>query len=290
MNRHRLALIAAALMASAAASHAATIYSIANDGGTLVRFDSATPGAVTIIGAFSGDTVTLSGMDFRPADGLLYGFNQSGSGIYRVDTQTGATMLLSTASTGVGVPQMGIDFNPVPDRMRVVSASDQNLRINVATGSTIVDGALKYAAGDANFGANPSIIDAAYTNSDQEPATATTLYYIDEQLDVLISTTNPNAGSMNTIGKLGVNTGRFTGFDIFTSGGNNTAFASLTVGGTPGLYTINLATGAATLVGAIAAQDLFGLAVVPGFVPEPGSAALLAAAGLAAFASRRRSA
>lgn len=278
-----LVLAAAALCGSA---QSAVVYSIANDGTTLVRFDSSSPGAVTTIGSFSGATTSLSGMDFRPADGQLYGFNQASSGIYRIDTGTGATTLISTSSTAITSPRLGIDFNPVPDRLRVVAPSDQNLRINIANGAATVDSTLAYAAGDANQGTNPSIRDAAYTNHDRDPATGTTLFYIDTLLDILVTTSNPNGGVLNTVGALGLDADDFSGFDIFTENGTNTAFASFTVGGQAGLYTINLATGAATPLGAIGARELYGLAVAP--VPEPGSLALLAAAGAVAFSARRR--
>ena len=277
-----------ALAAFAAGAHAATVYSLANNGTSLIRFDSTTPGAVTTVGAITGAATSLNGLDFRPANGLLYGVQQSNSGIYTVDTATGATTFVSTSTTAINSPLTGIDFNPVPDRLRVVNDADQNLRINVATGAATVDGTLAYAAGDPNAGANPNIIDAAYTNSRLgSAALSTQLFYIDYVLDTLVRTTNPNGGVLSTVGALGVNTSRFTGFDIFLDrSGANTGFASLQVGGIDNFYTINLLTGAATLVGNLGAQNLFGLAVVP--VPEPGSLALVAAAGLAAFGMRRR--
>lgn len=274
-----------ALAAGCALAHGALVYSIANDGTTLVRFDSANPAAVTTIGAFSGATTRLAGMDFRPADGQLYGFNQADSGIYRVDVGSGATTLVSTATVAITSPRMGIDFNPVPDRLRVVAPSDQNLRINVANGVVANggDGSLKYV--DGNAAVNPSIVDAAYTFHDRDPATGTTLYYIDSLLDVLATTNAPNDGNMTVVGALGVDTDGFTGFDIFTDGSVNTAFASLTNNGQSSLYTINLSTGAATLLGAIGAQQLYGLAVAP--IPEPAPLALLAVAAVALRLRRR---
>lgn len=293
MRFHPSKLIAAtALAVLASGAHSALVYSLAGNGTSLVRFDSAAPGTVTTLGAISGAIGRLDGLDFRPADGLLYGYEANGSGIYRVDLVTGVTTLVSTSSAPVGNAGLGIDFNPVVDRLRIVNPGDENRRINVATGAAIVDGALAFAAGDVNAGTNPQIRDAAYTNADNNAATGTQLYYIDAGLDALLTTTNPNAGVLNTVGALGVNTSSFLGFDIFTDlNGVNTAFASLRVGGVDGLYTINLLTGGATLIGGLGADQMFGLAVAPvaAFaVGEPGSLGLLAVAGLAAIAVRRR--
>ena len=267
-------------------------------GGSLIRFDSATPGAVTTLGAISGAIARLDGLDFRPADGLLYGYEANGSGIYRVNINTGATTLVSTSSVPVGNGRLGIDFNPVVDRLRVVNSADDNRRINVATGAATADGALVYAVGDVNAGSNPQILDAAYLNADVNVATGTQLYYIDTGLDALITTSAPNAGTLTTVGALGVNANGFLGFDIATDAlGFNIAYASLRVGVVDGLYTIDLGNGSATFVGDIAASQLFGLAAAPATpaaqavaIPEPGSLALVAAAGLAVWGLRRRGA
>ena len=286
-------VVSVALAALSCGAQSAIVFSLAENGNSLVRFDSSTPGTVTVVGAISGVASSLSGLDFRPADGFLYGYQQSSSGIYRVNTSTGATALVSTSTASTSGSQSGIDFNPTVDRLRVVSTNNNNLRINVDTGAATVDAALAYASGDTNFGTKPNIVDAAYTFSDRNPATGTTLYYIDSSLDTLVTTTNPNGGILNTVGALGFDTSQLTGFDIFTDpNGINTAFASLTLqGNNSGLYTINLSTGAATLIGAINARQLFGLAVAPTAIPEPGTLALFALAGLAAFGiTRRRSA
>jgi hypothetical protein len=288
MNRSFLQWAAAAAVAfGASTAPAAVVFSLADDGQTLVRFNSDTPGSVAVVGAISGATTTLDGLDFRPADRLLYGYSNTTGGIYRVDTTSGAVTLVSTSSAPTTTGLLGIDFNPVPDRLRIVTANDENRRANVSTGATLTDGTLAYAAGDVNAGANPNVIDAAYTNSDNNPATGTTLYYIDYVLDILVSTTNPNGGILNTVGSLGVDSDEFAGFDIFfdPSTGSNTGFASLRVGGVDSLFTINLGTGAATLIGALGANQMNGLAVA---LPTSGTLALLGAAGLAGWAARRR--
>ncbi len=281
------ALTLGGALALATSAQAATVFALAADGSTLLRFDSATPAASVTVGAVSGATTRLDGLDFRPADGLLYGYESGASGIYRVDTLTGATTLVSTSSAPVGSTLLGIDFNPVPDRLRVTSDVGDNRRINIATGAAISDGALAYAAGDVNAGAAPHIADVAYTNSDKLAATGTQLYYIDWSLNTLVTTSNPNAGVLNTVGLLGVDTDENVGFDIVTdAAGINTAFATLNVGGLQGFYGIDLSTGAATLIGATGTGPLNGLAVAP--VPEPGSLALVMAAGAALTLQARR--
>ncbi|MEQ1644326.1 MAG: DUF4394 domain-containing protein, partial [Pyrinomonadaceae bacterium] len=119
---------------------------------------------------------------------------------------------------------------------------------------------------------SPNIVHVAYSNS-QAGATLTTLYGIDAGRDTLVriggvdGTPSPNTGQVNTIGPLGVNATSFGGFDIqpFT----NIAYAALRVGGIQQLYSINLATGAATLVGNIGD----GNNVIDGFTIAPCSTA-----------------
>jgi hypothetical protein len=75
----------------------------------------------------------------------------------------------------------------------------------------------------------------------------------------------PNAGTVQAIGTLGVTLVGDSGFDILsTGGGNNAAVAALQVGGTTGLYGIDLTSGGATLIGPISGNPtLLGLTVSP---------------------------
>ena len=288
-----LALVTCALATQA---QAATVYSLATDGTTLIRFDSATPGSITSVGSISGGTSRLDGLDFRPSDGLLYGYNHATGSVYTVNTSTGAVTLASALSTATNTNFTGIDFNPVADRLRIVTNTTQNLRVNVATGATIADTALAYAAADVNFGVSPLIIDAAYTNSTLGGAATTALYYVDYGTDTLVRTANANSGLLETVGTLGFDFDANTGFDIYSNGTTNSAFGAFRVAGVTSLYSIDLLTGAATSIGTIGTGNDFhyGLAFVPGNavvnVPEPGSLALLSAAGLAALTVRRRKA
>src|SRR4029079_6264434 len=102
---------------------------------------------------------------------------------------------------------------------------------------------------------------AAYTNT-FAGATSTTLYVLDSNLDILAIQNPPNNGTLTTVGALGVDTSAEVGFDIAPRSG--TALVSLTVGGSAQLYTINLATGAASLIGPIgSAQPIRDIAIAP---------------------------
>ena len=285
---HAIASTAAALLLTASAARAQTAFALADGGLALIRFDLATPENTTVVGNFSGASLRIDGIDFRPANGLLYGYSR-GDTIVTINLETAATTLVSTPQTVSTQNNLGIDFNPAADRLRVVNGADQNLRINVANGVTNVDGPLAYVAGDSGFGINPQINEVAYTNSDRNPFTETRLFYIDAGRDILASTLNPNDGALTTVGPLGFNAGELTGFDILSDGnGGNSAFAILTAAGGASLYRINLGTGAAAPVGAVGAAAVrpFSLAIVQP-IPEPGTALFgLALAG--ACLSRRR--
>jgi hypothetical protein len=234
-----------------AAGEAETIYAVTSTN-ILLTFDSATPGTTTsvaIIGLVPSDVIIA--IDLRPATGVLYGLGAM-SRLYTINPATGAaTVVGSAGSFTLSGLTFGFDFNPVPDRIRVVSDADQNLRLNPNDASlTSTDVNLAYASGDPNFGQNPTEIGVAYSNN-VAGAISTTLYGIDSSLDILVTQNPPNDGTLNTVGPLGVDAGGFVGFDI--SGVSGTAYASLVVGGVAGFYTINLATGAATLVGTIGA-------------------------------------
>ena len=82
------------------------------------------------------------------------------------------------------------------------------------------------------------------------------LFNIDVANDRLVRQFPPNDGTLVNVGALGVDATSIGGFDIVSSrraDGSvvDTGYATLTVGGVTGLYTIDLATGAATFVNAV---------------------------------------
>ncbi len=225
----------------------------------LVRFNPRKPDTligtpIQITGLQMGES--LLGIDFRPATGFLFGLGST-SRIYTINTSTGVATALGGAPfipTLAGM-EFGFDFNPVPDRIRVVSNTAQDLRLNPNNGGiAAVDGALAYAMGDANMGVTPNCVASAYTNS--FPGTITTLYNIDSRLDSLVTQgsvnsapVSPNSGQLLTVGRLGVDIGDVAAFDISES--TNIAYASFVVSGETSsrFYRVNLATGAASQVG-----------------------------------------
>lgn len=275
------------------------------DNNNLVLFDPNNAGKTRNIGV-SGIDGALIGIDFRPADGMLYGITDTNNGnnsnnIYTIDLKTGAATLKSTLNMPFnGGLLSGVGFNPIPDRLRLVDSDRNNFRVDVTTGAVTMDTPLAYATGDANFGIDPNITGADYTNSiAPSPRTGpTTLYEIDSNLDALVTQgsinfdaskptvgTSPNTGQLFTIGSLGVDfdpTGELT---ILTGrNGTNTAFA--TSGST--LYNINLSSGAATTLGTIGDGNTNIVGLTAQSVPEPATVGSLIGFGIFAMFGRRR--
>jgi hypothetical protein len=281
-----LGLLAATAAAPAVARAQFAGYGLVTGAGgaqQLVRFNTAAPSGFTVLGT-TGQTLT--GIDFRPATGELYGFN--GSGVYTVNLSTGTASLVGTGIGQTVGGNVAFDFNPTVDRIRLVGPDGTNLRLNPVTGGVAaVDGPYTYASG------TPSFTAAAYTNSVAGNFGGTTqLFAIDRNLGTLVLLGAPNGGAATTVGSLGLGaTPGVTGFDIVTVGGVNTGFFTTAGNAGSSLYRIDLSTGASTLVGSFGAGvNVQGLAISA--VPEPGTWALLATGllGVAGVARRRRSA
>jgi Domain of unknown function (DUF4394)/Bacterial pre-peptidase C-terminal domain len=252
----------------------------------LIAFNADNLNAVnvgTVTGLAAGET--LVGIDFRATiatangqslNGGLYGLGSTNR-LYTIDTTTGQATQVGTApfSPGLDGTSFGVDFNPAPDRFRVVSNNDQNLRLvpdgTAAPAGTVVDGnanvagtqtdsppLLTYITGDTNAGRNPNIVATAYANN--RPGGRTTQFVIDADLDILVRQGSPggnamspfggspNGGLLTTIGALGFDFGNNTAFDISTDS-NLVDTAIATSGST--FYGINLATGAAKNLGTV---------------------------------------
>ncbi|VTS00427.1 DUF4394 domain-containing protein [Gemmata obscuriglobus] len=267
----------------------ATVYALSANN-ILLKFDSASPNtlaATTTVAVPAGET--LQGIDFRPRTGQLIGitFPTASTGdnpakTYSINPNTGAVTLIGTSATVTGGNDStanDIDFNPTVDRIRFASAALGNARINPNNGVLVTN--------DVGITPNTTeIIGLAYDRNTDRASTAypTTLYVIDRATGTLGrlgsvdgAPNSPTGGVYTQIGALGVTLSATLegGFDIVEATGaagtanNNglgTAYAALaSTDGQTRFYSINLTTGAATLIGLVGTNgaEVYDLAVVP---------------------------
>lgn len=231
----------------------------------LVCFNENNPDQAVEIGTvtgFSGSDSALIGIDYRVQNGSLYGVGNAG-GIYLLDVTNATATLVNRLSVALSGTSFGVDFNPVADRLRIVSDTGQNLRHNINTGGvTATDDPLDYPPGTLNT-VGPTalgIVGAAYTNNDLNPTTNTTLYVLDSSLDQISVQSPPNNGSLVATGKLTVDATAIVGFDTYSTVRNGItvdvqSLATIkTTDGATKLYSINVPTGKANLLGSFSSQ------------------------------------
>jgi DNA-binding beta-propeller fold protein YncE len=242
-------IFATALFAATALPAAAETALALTGDRTLLQIDTAT---ATVTGTIEVQgTDRLLGIDYRPADMTLVGVTADHR-ILVIDPMTGATT--EKAAMTVMLPSVDgpviVDFNPAADRLRLMTGTT-NHRVHPDTGEVTVDVPLAFVAEDANAGATPAIVAAAYTNSYGKPE-KTAMFDIDAALSALVQQTAPNDGTLATIGTLGVDLDGPVGFDIATSAdGTNTAW--LAANGA--LHTVDLSSGAITGTWALSGTD-----------------------------------
>jgi len=270
------AIVAAvAVLSLPAAAAADTVYAVAPPF-FLLRFDTATPGIIDQVVVISGlqPGERLEAIDFRPRTGQLYGLGVVDGSMdtlrtYTIDPRSGVATLVGTAPTVLSGNSYAFDFNPTVDRIRVANDADVNIRINPNNGTL--------AGVDTTLNPTGFLIQgAAYDRDFDRPNAAslpTTLYAIAKATSSLVTiggangTPSPNGGSILNAVPLGITLSAIgeVGFDI--PAGLSSGYAALknAMTGLTGLYSINLSTGTATLVGTIAngAINVTGLAVVP---------------------------
>lgn len=223
-------LSAALLVAGVWSARAETIAALTSSNELLI-VDSAKPATIlnrlTISGLLAGENILA--MDVRPADGRLYGvtnFNR----LYTIGTLDGAAVFAASigpsagdAFIGLVGTRFGIDFDPVNDKLRVISDAGQNLRINPDTGLVTTDTNVGYATTDPLTGQTPLIADIAFNNNDNS-ATKTTLFALDDGTHALVRVGGPNGtpapsgGQLAMLGTFGQEGITSMGFDIAPDG------------------------------------------------------------------------
>jgi hypothetical protein len=257
-------------------------------GNQLVEFDSTDPTTIISSVGLSGfrtNNEQVIGINFRPRTGLLYATtvpsgSTTGAALrtYTVDPSTGALSFVGVTN-GLGTAgdhPTGYNFNPVTDRIRLVQSNSGNARINPNTGALAgVDNSLTFTTPATG----PVVAESYDRKYNRMLSTPTTLYAIDEGTSSLAvqggvnGNPGPNGGVITDIGTLGVtlDSNSFAGFDIGAGSANNglgLALATFTVGGVTDLYSIDLASGTATLIGAVGSGtvQLRSIAIEPNLV------------------------
>lgn len=241
----------------------------------LLTVNAGQPGKVlqrtAVTGLPAGETVV--GMDYRIAKGVLFVLSSAGR-LYTLDVPTG---VLKPVGIAVGVAlqgqAFGVDFNPVADRVRVVSNSGQNIRLHPDTGAmAATDPAPAYAAGDARAGTKPELVAAGYTYNKTDEK-LTTNFAIDRNGGYLVTqgsregvqpVVSFNTGLLFSVGPLGIADMVDANMDIADVTG--AAFATVTTRSqsVSRLYSLDLASGKATLLGTVGdGSRVIGLAVEP---------------------------
>jgi len=272
-------------------AQAQTAYVLTDDNriATIVLAGGSTLSAGLTITGIPNNEV-LVGIDMRPQNQRLYGLGVDAAAnkatLYHITPETGIATQVGvapgliafkdTGGTDIDFPDpattgYGFDFNPTVDRIRVVAGA-LNFRANPNTGGPVdTDGVPGNNINpDGAINSGTATVDAtAYTNS-QPNVTVTTQYTLDAASNSLYLQAPPNNGNQTLIAgvTLGGSALDFTGvngFDIPTGvdapGGSQpvtsgAGFALLNVGGVSGLYSINLVTGEATLIGNVAGKAL----------------------------------
>ncbi len=209
-----------------------------NNANSLQIFNPTNPVPVSkpITGLQTGENIL--GIDFRPLNGQLYALGSS-SRIYTINLGNGAaTVVGAQLPTLLDGTDFGFDFNPTVDRIRVVSNTGQNLRLNP------IDGTISATDGMINPG-TPTLSGAAYSDN-FAGTTVTSLFVVDHNTDKLYLQSPPNAGTLVEKGPLGINITNSNGFDIGST--SNKAYLLATVGTETKLYLVNTTNGAATVV------------------------------------------
>ncbi|NBX22247.1 MAG: DUF4394 domain-containing protein, partial [Betaproteobacteria bacterium] len=221
---------------------------------------------VMLSGLAAGDT--LVGVDYRISKGVLFALSKSGR-LYTVDTASGAMKAVGSApAVALQGDAFGMDFNPVADRVRVMGASGQNLRLHPDTGAlAATDPAPAYAPTDKRAGTKPEVVAAAYTYNKKDD------FAIDRNGGYLVTMGSAegvqpvvsfNTGQLFTVGAIGVADMVDASMDIADVSGAAFAAIRLKSHATTRLYSLDLQTGKGTFIGTIGdGAKVLGMAVEP---------------------------
>ena len=291
-----LSIIALAAATAGCKKNDYTMYALTS-GGHLLSFNGNKPTSIDTDVTLSGfsDSDAMVQIFFRPSNKALYGISDHQI-LYRIDTGSGSVTAVSSVSfisgttyandTGIGDQVGGVD--PLDDQLRVFAHDPQssdsdidnlNLRVNLDDGTLVADQVpsttqartqpLKWNSGDTNDTKSLQLLSIAYSNP-YAGAGRTTLYGIEGTTASLVRVGDDGApsyasvdnGTVYTIGALNASIGAYAALAIEAKNGD--AFAALGSGANS-LYSIDLGSGAATLIDQIGdgSQSITSLTVQP---------------------------
>jgi hypothetical protein len=238
------ALLVSPLLAGTAWA-AETLWGLRTDN-TLVRFTSSAPGTILrtlpVTGLQAGEQ--LIAIEVEAWEGRLTGISNAGRR-YQIDRTSGAATQLAPAQPVIALPGAAFGASDDGARLMLVSETGAHVLINKFDGQQeTIPGAPPLAA---------HIVGMAWRYCCEAPQR----FVLDSATDAIASLETSGLLTITPIGPLGVDTSDAAGLEFGPHDG--VLYAALTVAGTPGLYTINPATGQATLVGSIASTPIVSL-------------------------------
>ncbi len=255
--------------------------------GALVSFRADAPATILRTVNDIGIAAEVAAMDFRLTTGELYVLYRTSSGpsgdivsMRRLNLVSGYVSTLGVFGIAVqpANSDFGMAFDPYTDRIRIVATTGGHFPVDPDDGAG--DGfysTLSHAVGDSGGAALPAIAHIAFSKAVAQPST-TTLYGIDHARNVLVRIGPANTPSLSTSSivttisttSLGFNPDEYGGFVIDPATNIGYLAASFIESGVfvAKLYSVNLTTGLANLIGSIGTTS--GTQVVRGLALEPG--------------------
>jgi hypothetical protein len=242
-----LLLAIAWLTLTGSASAAETFWGLTTDH-TLVKFSSTAPGTTLVTLPITGlpDGEQLLGIEVLWEDGSLVGVS-SAARVYNINRQTGAAIARYPGQGTHTTPGTAFGFAGLGSSTLMLLVSDTGVitHINSVDGTQTALGVLPAPNEVTAFAAFPPATPGLFAVN----STTDSLYLIQNLFTTV---------SVVPLGSLTVDASAAAGLDGARDG---VLYAALTVGGTPGLYTLNSTTGAATLVGAITSPPIVSLTI-----------------------------
>ncbi len=243
-----------------------------------VFFDTSAPGSllssaqITGLVDFNGVAdpfAAIVNLTYHYDTGKFYGID-SNANFYEVAT-SGSTILLNNTFAPSGFSG-GLSYDPFSGNLVFGSIDSEHFTLNTAGAATLNPNFI-YAPEDGNHLLNPSVFTLGI-----DPITGEA-FFLDNATGTLAQSFDPAHSELFTVGNLGFAVTSFGGMVVDEDGN---LFAALsTDSNNSSLYSINKATGAASLLGSFSG----GISTLA--IPEP-SAALLGGIGMLALLRRRR--